>query len=162
LKPEGWGRAAIRAAVDFDADCIVVETNFGGDMAVSTLITASEEIGVSIPVRTVHASRGKHPRAEPVSMLAQQGRWYFGGNFDELETQLCTWTADSDYSPDRLDAMVWPAWYLKLVSTLFSASGSFGGSQMSKRVLSGSRRAGLTIVTNQSEVPHEGDQESSG
>jgi len=143
MKPEGWGRAAIRAAIDYNADCVVVETNFGGDMAVSTLVTAAEELDASIPIRTVKASRGKHPRAEPVSMLAQQERWYFGGMFEELEDQLCVWTPESDYSPDRLDAMVWPAWYMKLVSTLFSATGKFGGSAMATRSITGSRRDGI-------------------
>jgi phage terminase large subunit-like protein len=123
-----------------------VETNFGGDMAVSTLVTASEALGVSIPIRTVRASRGKHPRAEPVSMLAGQGRWYFGGVFEELEDQLCTWTTEADYSPDRIDAMVWPAWYMKLVSTLFSAAGHFGGSQMVQRELTLAKRGGIPTL----------------
>jgi phage terminase large subunit-like protein len=66
LSPEGWGRAAVNAAVNWDADVIVVETNFGGDMAVSTITTAEEHMGIYIPVRTVHASRGKSARAARV------------------------------------------------------------------------------------------------
>lgn len=135
LKPEGWSSKAVRTAVDWDANAIVVETNFGGDMAVSTLQTAAEYEGVAIPIKTVHASRGKSPRAQPVSAMSVQGRWHLVGTFESLEDQLCTWTEDSKYSPDRLDAMVWPAWYLRLVSTMYRAVGSFGAAAMTSRVL---------------------------
>lgn len=140
LKPEGWGRAAVVAAVDFDADAIVVETNFGGDMAVSTIANAAEQMGVPIPIKTVRASRGKRPRAEPVSALSVNHRWHHVGQFPELEDQMCTWHGEADYSPDRLDAMVWPAWYLRLVSTLVKSVGSFGGSAMAARQLTTRRR----------------------
>jgi phage terminase large subunit-like protein len=133
--PEGWGRAAVQTAVDWEANAVIVETNFGGDMAVSTITTAAEHMGVPIPVKTVHASRGKSPRAQPVSAMAVQGRWHMVNEHPELEDQLCTWVDSSDWSPDRLDAMVWPAWYMKLVSTIFKAVGSFGGSQMAHRRL---------------------------
>jgi phage terminase large subunit-like protein len=140
MKPEGWARTAVNAAVDYEADRIVVETNFGGDQAVALVVNACEQQGYSIPVRTVHASRGKRPRAEPVSALSVQDRWHLVGRFDELEDQMCTWTVDSGFSPDRIDAMVWPAWSMKLVSTLFHSVGTFGGAQMVGRTL-GRRRA---------------------
>lgn len=140
MSPEGWSRTAIQAVVDWEADAVVVETNFGGDMAVSTLVNAAEQAGISVPIRTVNASRGKRPRAEPVSAMAVQGRWHHVGTFNELEDQLCTWTVESKWSPDRLDAMVWPAWYLKLVSTVFRAVGTFGGAAMVNRTLTKSSR----------------------
>jgi phage terminase large subunit-like protein len=135
MKPEGWARTAVTAAVDWEADCIIVETNFGGDQAVALLVGACEKDGFSIPIRTVTASRGKRPRAEPVSALAVQGRWHHVGYFDQLEDQMCTWTTDANFSPDRIDAMVWPAWHMRLVSTIFRAVGSFGGSVMSKALV---------------------------
>lgn len=139
MKPEGWARTAVNAAVDWEADRIVVETNFGGDQATALVVNACDHMGVHIPVRTVHASRGKRPRAEPVSAMSAQDRWHLVGRFDELEDQMCTWTTDSDWSPDRIDAMVWPAWSMKLVSTLFHSVGTFGGGQMVRRTL-GRRR----------------------
>jgi phage terminase large subunit-like protein len=139
MKPDGWGRTAVTTAVDWEADRIVVETNFGGDQAVAVLVNAADELGISIPIRTVHASRGKQPRAQPVSAMSAQDRWHLVGRFDELEDQLCTWTIDSGWSPDRLDAMVWPAWSMRIVSTIFRSVGSWGGPQMAKRVL-GRRR----------------------
>lgn len=89
LSPDGWGRRAVQAAVDWEADDVVVESNFGGDMAQSTVLGAAEALGVSIPVRKIVASRGKRPRAEPVAALAERGRWHHVGTFEQLEDQLC-------------------------------------------------------------------------
>ena len=86
-------------------------------------------------VRTVRGPHGKQPRAQPVSTMAVQRRWHHVGRFDELEDQMCTWTVDADWSPERIDAMVWPAWYMRLASTIFHSVGSFGGSQMARRSL---------------------------
>lgn len=136
LPPEGWGRRAVQAAIDHEADAIVVEINFGGAMASAVLQGAADDLGVSIPIDTVHASRGKRVRAEPVSALSTRGRWHHVGRFEELEDQMCTWTPESDWSPDRLDAMVWPPWHMKLVSALRNSGvGSFGGSAMSQQIL---------------------------
>jgi phage terminase large subunit-like protein len=59
-------------------------------------------------VRTVHATRGKATRAEPVAALYEQGRASHVGALARLEDQLTTWDpATSRASPDRLDALVW-------------------------------------------------------
>lgn len=132
LSPDGWGRAAIRAALDWDADDIVAEVNYGGDLVVATIASAAQAMRVNIPIRKVTASRGKRVRAEPVSALTDQGRWHLAGVFPELEEQMCTFTDDSDGSPDRYDAMVWTAWHLKLARAMSSAKGSFSGAAMAK------------------------------
>ena len=130
LSPDGWGRRAVQAAIDWQADDIVVETNFGGDMAVSTIRAAADALGVSIPIRKVTASRGKAVRAEPVSALTEQGRWHHAGTFEALEDQLTTWYPELDWSPDRLDAMVWTAWHNKVVQ-LMAGTGRSGFSSKS-------------------------------
>lgn len=114
-KPDGWGRAAVRAATEWDADDIVVERNFGGDMAIATIRAAADSMGISIPIRQVTASRGKRVRAEPVAALSSQGRWHHAGRFPQLENQMTTWTDDAGWSPDRLDAAVWTGWHNKVV-----------------------------------------------
>jgi phage terminase large subunit-like protein len=130
LGPAGWGRKAVQAAIDWEADDIVVETNYGGQMAVVTIRDAAEALGVSIPVKEVVASRGKRVRAEPVAALSSRGQWHHVGLFEQLEDQLCTWTEDLGYSPDRLDAMVWSPWHQRIVSTRPRGVASFpaGGS----------------------------------
>lgn len=133
LSPDGWGRAAVKAAVDYDADDICVEVNYGGDMAVSTIRAAADAMGVSIPIRKVTASHGKKVRASPVSALTEQGRWHMAGRFQELEEQMTTWTPEDDWSPDRLDAMVWPAWHQKIVRLIGSA-GTTGMAAASRKI----------------------------
>lgn len=128
LKPEGWGRAAVLAAKEFDADDIAVEINFGGEMAISTIRAAADAEGINIPIRMVRATRGKVVRAQPVSALTAQNRWHMVGVHSELEDQLCTWYPELDWSPDRLDAMVWPAWHNRIVKT--TATVQQGGSGM--------------------------------
>jgi phage terminase large subunit-like protein len=104
LSPDGWGKRAVQAAVDWDADSIVVEINYGGDMAVATIRTAAEQMGVNIPIKKITATRGKAVRAQPVSALSAQGRWHHAGVFEELEDQMTTWFPEIGWSPDRLDA----------------------------------------------------------
>ena len=101
--PNDWGRAAIAAYHNAQADLIVAEANQGGDMVLHTLRTVDRDV----PVKMVHASRGKRTRAEPVVALYEQGRGHHHGFHADLEDQLCSWVPDVSNSPDRLDALVW-------------------------------------------------------
>lgn len=106
LKPNEWARRAIQAYEQLDADCIVAESNQGGEMVSHTIHT----LDPNVPVKLVHASKGKAARAEPVSAMYEQGRGHHVGTFPLLEDQLVTWEPESgEESPDRLDALVW-AW----------------------------------------------------
>ncbi|MFD8226943.1 terminase large subunit domain-containing protein [Streptomyces massasporeus] len=135
LSPDGWGRRAVQAAVDYEADDICVEVNFGGDMAVHTIRAAADAMGINIPIRTVRATRGKKVRAEPVSALSEQGRWHMAGEFPELEDQMCTWYDELDWSPDRLDAMVWPAWHQRIVKATMTGTTSSKGLATATRAI---------------------------
>jgi phage terminase large subunit-like protein len=135
LSPDGWGRRVVQAAVDYEADDICVETNFGGDMAVNTIRAAADAMGVPIPIKTVRATRGKQVRADPVSALTEQGRWHMVGTFPELEDQMCTWYPELDWSPDRLDAMVWPAWHLRIVKAAMAGAATSGGLAAATRTI---------------------------
>lgn len=134
LSPDGWGRRAVQAAIDFETDDICVEVNYGGDQAIAVLATAMEKMGVRIPIRKIRATTGKAIRARPVSMLAEQERWHHVGVFEELETQMTTWYQELGWSPDRLDAMVWGPWHMRLVRALLSGQGSFGSREASRRI----------------------------
>lgn len=135
LKPEGWGRRAVEAAVEFEADDIAVEVNFGGEMAVSTIRAAADQMGISIPVKMIRATRGKAVRAQPVSALSSQNRWHIVGVQPELEDQLCTWYPELDWSPDRLDAMVWPAWHNRIVKLTATGQSTSGGMSSMERAI---------------------------
>lgn len=100
--PDQWATATVTGYYRHKADKIVGEVNNGGDMVGHTVRTVDK----TIPFKSVHASRGKYTRAEPVSALYEQGRVHHVGFFPDLEDQLCEWVP-GDKSPDRLDALVW-------------------------------------------------------
>jgi phage terminase large subunit-like protein len=60
----------------------------------------------TVPLKAVHASRGKQARAEPIAALYEQGRVAHVGPFAKLEDQLTTYVP-GNASPDRMDALVW-------------------------------------------------------
>ena len=100
--PSGWANAAITAYYKHKADLIIAEDNNGGEMVEYTIRSLDDRV----PVKRIHASRGKYTRAEPISALYEQGKVHHVGFFPELEDQMCEWTVGGK-SPDRLDAMVW-------------------------------------------------------
>ena len=106
LSPAGWGKRAVAAFHEFNADRVIAEGNFGGAM-VEHVIRGADK-GVSF--KMVTASRGKVVRAEPIAALYEQGRVSHVGGFADLEDQLCMFAPDGymgDGSPDRADALVW-------------------------------------------------------
>ena len=103
-KPDQWGQLAIDLFYQWDADRIVAEVNNGGDLVEKLIRTLDS----GVRYKSVHATRGKMVRAEPVAALYEQGRVHHCGVFSELETQMCTYTGERPKpSPDRLDALVW-------------------------------------------------------
>lgn len=106
--PERWARAVAATAQAWNADRVIAEANQGGAMVGAVLRAAQ----VSLPLRLVHASRGKTARAEPVAALYEAGRVRHAGTFAALEDQMCGLIAGGGYqgpgrSPDRADALVW-------------------------------------------------------
>ena len=106
--PETWARAVADAARIWGADRVIAEANQGGAMVKSVLQAAD----ISLPVRLVHASRGKVARAEPVAALYEAGRVLHAGTFPRLEDELCGLLIGGGYegpgrSPDRADALVY-------------------------------------------------------
>ena len=89
---------------DWQFDRIVGEVNFGGDM-VEAIIRQAD---ANVSYKNVHASRGKRIRAEPIKALYEQHRVHHVGTFPELESEMSLWVPDqSEWSPNRIDALVW-------------------------------------------------------
>lgn len=106
--PAQWAQRVAEAAQEWSADRVVAEANQGGAMVESVLRAADQ----ALPVKLVHATRGKTARAEPVAALYAAGRVRHVGVFARLEDQLCGLLAGGTYagpghSPDRADALVW-------------------------------------------------------
>ncbi len=106
--PEQWARRVAATAEEWNADRVVAEANQGGAMVSSVLRAAHN----TLPIKLVHASRGKVARAEPVAALYETGRVRHCGLFPQLEDQICGLKTGGEYagpgrSPDRADALVW-------------------------------------------------------
>jgi phage terminase large subunit-like protein len=107
LAPAGWASKAIALYRRLQADTLVAEVNQGGDMVRAVL----RQIDPAVPLKTVHATRGKWLRAEPVAAMYTQGRVkHVDPPPAALEDQMCDFDLNglsSGRSPDRLDALVW-------------------------------------------------------
>lgn len=113
--PDGWARQVAAAYEYWDADLVVAEKNNGGELVREQLKRSAP----NLPVKLVHASKGKFIRAEPIAGLygdptrpetwLEYSRVRHVGEFRELEFQMTTYAPGGvDIgSPDRLDALVW-------------------------------------------------------
>jgi phage terminase large subunit-like protein len=128
----------VQAAVDWDADGLCVESDYGRDMPLAVVSNALRRVGLQIPVRPAVAGAigNKRARAFPVAQLAAQGRYPHRGVHEALEDQVCTWTEADDNSPDRMDAMVWPAWQVGLVTKTFTGMASMPAPASAARSIS--------------------------
>lgn len=104
-RPMAWASAAVALYYKHNADRIVGERNYGGDMVQSTVRTVDAEV----PYNDVDATRGKTVRAEPIMALYEQGVAHHVGYFAQLEDEMCEYVPGESKSPNRMDAMVWAA-----------------------------------------------------
>ena len=108
--PLEWGNAVVSAYKKYKADRIIYESNQGGDLVAQNIRVACR----TVPLKSVHASKGKYSRAEPIAALYEQGKVFHVGEYRELEEQMTSYNPEYyKGSPDRLDAMVWAITELK-------------------------------------------------
>lgn len=100
--PAVWAARVIEASRDHDAARIVAEVNQGGDLVLDLI----RRVDAHAPVAQVRAVVGKAARAEPVSLLYEQGLVRHVGMLPALEDELCAF-GTAARSPDRVDALVW-------------------------------------------------------
>lgn len=101
--PEMWAKKACEMYDRWQADTIIGETNYGGDM-VRAVIQGER---ANIPVKKITVSRGKHIRAAPISALYAKNRVKHAGIFVDMEDELCNFATDGykgERSPNRADA----------------------------------------------------------
>jgi phage terminase large subunit-like protein len=107
--PDQWGRAAWRAVLDHNADAIVAEKNYGGQM-VKHVLESSKPKHVDARIVMVDSRRGKAIRAEPVVARYEQGKvFHVGqrGDLNDLEDEQTSWVpGPGSPSPNRVDALV--------------------------------------------------------
>ena len=104
--PATWGKVAASAFERHKADLVLAESNFGGAMVEQVIQTARPRT----PYKAVSASRGKVIRAEPFSLLYEQGKIRHCGRFIELEDEMAGFSTQGyigNASPNRVDAWIW-------------------------------------------------------
>lgn len=115
---EAWGRATCELAAEIDADFIVVEANYGGDMTTTIIRLAWDRLTRDNPndpryrrlvprVRTVHAKKGKLLRAEPIAQQISDDRMRLGAYLPLLVHEWEHWQSTDPDSPGRIDASVY-------------------------------------------------------
>jgi phage terminase large subunit-like protein len=107
--PEQMARRIMQAYTEKEANIVIGEVNNGGDFIESVL----NLVGGGVTYKSVHASKGKATRAEPIAFIYSQNRVNHYGRYSKLEDQMITWSPNTgDKSPDRIDALVWGITYL--------------------------------------------------
>lgn len=123
--PAKWAEIVLDSYVRNSCDCVVVETNKGGELVTHNLRAHADKKGLSvvvigkdarpnrvpgtIHVKEVHARGPKEDRAQPLATAYERGRvsHAIGADLAALEDLLTTWEpAPGQRSPDALDACV--------------------------------------------------------
>ena len=113
--PGEWADEVLNTYNVNNADLIVGETNYGGDMVEATIKQAGNAQNQIYRYKNVHATRGKAVRAEPVVAAYEHNKVHHVGEFPQLENEMVMWIpGESRYSPNRLDALVWAITELNL------------------------------------------------
>lgn len=100
--PDVWARRSLDLLDEIDGDRIIGERNNGGDM-VEAVIRHTRR---NAPLKTIHASKGKEARAEPVVALYEQGRVHHVGLLPSLEDEMVVFPVGEGHD-DRVDALVY-------------------------------------------------------
>lgn len=122
--PGEWASTVWDAALRWNADTIVFEKNYGGDMGEEIMrLYRGDAPHTTARVQTVSATVGKEARAKPVSLLYEPSEGFPAGSrvrhakpFPLLTDQLVKFTKSS-VNDDRADALVWAGlWLTQFVS----------------------------------------------
>lgn len=101
--PKIWAKKACKLWHKWNADKMVAEINYGGEMVVET-ITKHDE---NIPVEVITVSRGKTVRATPTAAEYGRGFCHMVGEHEKLEEEWTTFVQNQGQkSPNVMDADV--------------------------------------------------------
>ena len=128
--PAVCAREAIVLYDILDADVMVAEVNNGGewigtviDFVAEEMMRQGERPKTRINYKTVHATRGKQTRAQPIATEFEHNRIHHVGVFPALEDEMAFWVPGMA-SPNRMDAEVWL--YSELLLEKKHAAGAWG------------------------------------
>lgn len=163
--PEEWARIVLDKYVQGGCDCVVVETNKGGDLVTQNLRAAAQDRRLTVVVlgkdeparrvpgivyiREVHARGEKSDRAQPLATAYERGRisHVIGVDLAELEDILTTWEpTPGQRSPDALDAHVHGVVeLLDLLGKQTDNAAGFVGIDQVAAAIAGKKSAGVPV-----------------
>lgn len=121
MSSDEWSRAACRLAYATEAHVIVIEVNFGADMATRAVRTAWDAliregeipVGTFPPrIKAVRSKTGKLLRAEPIAQQWIEDWIRTANTLVDMESEWATWQPTNPDSPGRIDASVHLAYAL--------------------------------------------------
>jgi len=128
--PDVCVRRAVKAARDWGAPSVVCDVGRGGELLTGLVRMADPGLRVVIK----GGNRGKRAWAEQVSVLYERGRMRHLQRLDTLEDQLVTWTDEADWSPDRMDALVYAVCDLMVTQPVKQSGLNDGRTAMPRRM----------------------------
>lgn len=164
MPADQWGRRVCELAAQTEADRIIVEADYGGDMCTMIVRTAwetlrreeRERLGGDRSAGTykqqarynrpaprivpVRSTRGKLLRAEPIAVYWTSDRIRTTRHLPDLEQEWATWQPTDPDSPGRIDASVHLAW--ALVPTASGQTEARGGAALAEVDLTSQLRPG--------------------
>lgn len=138
--PQGWARMALSLYRDYEADAIVAERNFGGDMVKKVIETEADAMHLNPRIIVKQAMRSKALRAEPQVNLYEQARVFHWNNLSSLEEEMLTWIPGTGPSPNRVDALVWALEELMNTTSVGRIKSARGGTIRRRDDFGGSER----------------------
>jgi hypothetical protein len=115
-----WSRRACLLAHETESTTIIIERNYGNDLAVLAVGTAwdalqregaIEKSALKPYIATVWAKSGKYTRADPIAQQWREDRIRTLSYMPELEQEWASYQPGNSDSPGRLDASVYLAYY---------------------------------------------------
>lgn len=125
--PQQWAQAVVNLYDQYSHSgpvTIVVERNAGGQLCIENLTRYRP----FLPIKDIFSTANKIARAEPIALLAEQGKLKHvrGAGLSDLEDEMTSFDGLSrQKSPDRMDAMVFAATQLMPTKKSFVVSREF-------------------------------------
>jgi hypothetical protein len=161
MSTDAWAEVACTLAYEIDADKMIIESNYGGDMARRVIRSAWEDLirrgtieeSRRIPpsLHLVHARKGKVLRAEPIAQQFVLDNVRTATAMPELEEEWATWQPTSTLSPGRIDASAYLVYALLPIAGMQGMAGTMASAaHVSRRAAVGTGTAGMPIIPRRS------------
>lgn len=156
MPTEQWAETACKLAYEIHAEKMLIENNYGGDMARRVVRAAWSDLvgkgeipaGLLPPsIVMINSRKGKVLRAEPIAQQIILDNVRMAAPMPELEEEWATWMPTSTTSPGRIDASVHLVVGLLPYAGIQALAGTVTSPvHVSRRLASGSGASGMPVI----------------